>query len=127
MKHVHLVTLALAVSLAAAPSIAPAQDLAQNAPTRQAIMELEYQLNIPGVPNARAAQLQSQVTQLETQANGSAYPTLPVPVYGTCDADQSLVAFLQDQLANVDLDYQQKVIDQRAIYDLSVNLKQRGC
>ncbi|HTU69890.1 MAG TPA: hypothetical protein VMF11_06175 [Candidatus Baltobacteraceae bacterium] len=127
MKHVHLVTLALAMLLTAVPSVAPAQNLAKNAPTRQAIMELEYQLNQPGVPDARAAQLQSQIAQLETQANGSDYPTLPVPVYGSCDADNSAIAFLQDQLATVDLDYQQTVIDQRAIYDLGVNLKQRGC
>ncbi len=119
--------LALALFAAVAPAVASSQDLAANAPQRQAIQELEYLLNQPGVPAARAAQLQAQVAQLETQANGSDLPQLPVPVYGTCDANNALIAYLQGQLATSNLDYQQRVIDNRAIYDLGVNLKQRGC
>ena len=109
------------------PGAAGAQNLATNAPQRQAILDLEYLLNQPGVPAARAAQLAAEITQLETQANGSVLPPLGVPVYGTCDANNSLIAYLQDQLATSNLDYQQTVIDNRAIYDLQVNLKQRGC
>jgi hypothetical protein len=116
--------------MAVSPAAAVAQtqpSLAQNAPQRQAIQELQYLLNQPGVPTARAAQLQAQVAQLETQANGSDLPALPVPVYGTCDANNSLIAYIQGQLASSNLDYQQRVIDNRAIYDLQVNLRQRGC
>ncbi|MGB6061297.1 MAG: hypothetical protein WBG27_06340 [Candidatus Aquilonibacter sp.] len=124
MRQLALFALALALLT---PLAAGAQNLAANAPQRQAILELEYLLNQPGVPPARAAQLQAQITQLETQANGTEIPPLPVPVYGTCDANNSLIAYLQGQLATSDLDYQQTVIDNRAIYDLQVNLKQRGC
>ncbi|MGC2131403.1 MAG: hypothetical protein WA629_15065 [Candidatus Aquilonibacter sp.] len=124
MKQFALLALALAL---VTPLAAGAQNLAANAPQRQAILEREYQLNQPGVPTAIATQLQAQITQLETQANGSAVPPLGVPVYGTCDANNSLIAYLQDQLANSNLDYQQTVIDNRAVYDLQVNLKQRGC
>jgi hypothetical protein len=60
-------------------------------------------------------------------SNGSDFPTATIPQWGTCDADNSVIAYLQDQLATTNLDYQQTVIDQRALYDLRVNLKQRGC
>jgi len=102
MKQLALFTLALALLT---PLAAGAQNLATNAPQRQAILDLEYLLNQPGVPAARAAQLAAEITQLETQANGSVLPPL----------------------ATSNLDYQQTVIDNRAIYDLQVNLKQRGC
>jgi hypothetical protein len=124
MKQIAHLALALALVI---PVAAGAQNLAANAPQRQAIQELEYVLNQPGVPPARAAQLQAQIAQLETQANGTDVPPLAVPVYGTCDANNSLIAYLQGQLATDDLDYQQRVIDNRAIYDIQVNLKQRGC
>lgn len=119
--------LALALVAAVAPAAALSQDLAANAPQRQAIQELEYLLNQPGVPTARAAQLQAQVAQLEAQASGNEIPALPVPFYGTCDADNGVLAYLANQLATSNLDYQQRVIDNREVYDLRVNLKQRGC
>jgi hypothetical protein len=124
MKQLVLLALALAM---AAPTAAGAQNLAQNAPTRQAILELEYQLLQPGVAPARVAAIQAQVAQLEAQANGSDFPTAPVPAYGSCDADNSAIAYLQDQLANTNLDYQQTVIDRIGIHDLQVNLHERGC
>ena len=76
---------------------------------------------------AAVAALQAQAAQLQAQANGSDFPTATIPQWGTCDADNSVIAYLQDQLATTNLDYQQTVIDQRALYDLGVNLKQRGC
>ena len=124
MKQLALFALALAL---VTPLAAGAQNLATNAPQRQAILELEYLLNQPGVPAADVPQIQARITQLETQANGNAVPPLGVPIYGTCDANNSLIAYLHDQLATSNLDYQQTVIDNRAIYDLQVNLKQRGC
>ena len=124
MKQLALLALALAL---VAPAIAGAQTLAQNANTRQAILELEYQMLQPGVTPERVTAIQAQVAALETQANGSDFPTAPVPAYGSCDADNAVIAYLQDQLATTNLDYQQTVIDRRAIYDRSVNLKQRGC
>jgi len=124
MKQLAFFALTLAL---VAPVAGGAQTLAQNANTRQAILELEYQLMDPGVTPARATQIEAQVTQLETKANGNELDTLPVPAYGSCDADTSTIAYLQNELSTADLDYQQTVIDQRAIYDLGVNLKQRGC
>jgi len=117
---------ALALAMAT-PTAAGAQNLAQNANTRQAILEIEYQLLQPGVAPDRVAALQARAAQLQTQANGSDFPTLTVPQYGSCDADNSVIAYLQDQLATTNLDYQQTVIDQRGIYDLQTNRKQRGC
>lgn len=124
MKQFALLVLALAM---VTPVAAGAQTLAQNAPIRQAILELEYRLVDPGVAPAQVAALQARVAQLQAQANGSDFPTATVPAWGSCDADTSVIAYLQDQLATSNLDYQQTVIDQRAIYDLQVNYKQRGC
>jgi hypothetical protein len=124
MKQLALFALAVALMT---PAAAGAQTLAQNANTRQAILEVEYQLLQPGVSPSRVAALQAQAAQLQAQANGSSFPTATVPQWGTCDADNSVIAYLQDQLATTNLDYQQTVIDQRALYDLGVNLKQRGC
>ena len=76
MRQLALFALALALLT---PLAAGAQNLAANAPQRQAILELEYLLNQPGVPPARAAQLQAQITQLETQANGTETPAAPGP------------------------------------------------
>jgi hypothetical protein len=124
MKQLALFALALALTV---PAAAGAQTLAQNANTRQAILEVEYQLLQPGVSPDRVAALQARAAQLQAQANGSDFPTATIPQWGTCDADNSVIAYLQDQLATTNLDYQQTVIDQRALYDLRVNLKQRGC
>jgi hypothetical protein len=124
MKQLALLALTLAL---VTPASAGAQTLAQNANTRQAILEVEYQLLQPGVSPSRVAAFQAQAAQLQAQANGSDFPTATIPQWGTCDADTSVIAYLQDQLAMSNLDYQQTVIDARAIYDLQVNYKQRGC
>lgn len=124
MKQLALFALALAL---VTPAVAGAQTLAQNANTRQAILEVEYQLLQPGVAPDRVAALQARAAQLQAQANGSDFPTATIPQWGSCDANNGLIAYLQNQLDTSDLDYQQTVIDHRAIYDLSVNLKQRGC
>jgi hypothetical protein len=123
MKQLYLVALALLVS--AAPAMA--QDaLAQNASERQAIMELEYQLNQPGVPPARQTQLENQIAQIETKINTNGEPNLAVPVYGSCDADRGMVQYLQNQ-NTTDIDYQQQVNNNRAIHDINAILAARGC
>ena len=123
MKQLYL--LALALLITAAPAMA--QDtLAQNANERQAILELEYQLNQPGVPPARQTQLENQITAIETKINTNGEPNLGVPVYGSCDATRGLVQYLQNELTT-DIDYQQQVIDNRAIHDLNAILAARGC
>ncbi len=123
MKQLYL--LALALLLTAAPAMA--QDaLTQNANERQAIMELEYQLNQPGVPPARQTQLETQITAIETRINTNGQPNLAVPIYGTCDADHGLISYLQNQ-NTTNIDYQQHVNNDRAIHDLSAILAARGC
>ncbi len=119
---------AIILSLAAAlmPALASAQSLPSLA-QRQAILNLEYQLNQPGIPAASQPALQQRAASLESQANGTALPALALPVYGSCDADRSVIAYLQDDLTNGDLGYQQQQTDRTAIYDLQVNLQQRGC
>jgi hypothetical protein len=123
MKQLCLLTLALLMT--AAPAIAQ-DSLAQNANERQAIMELEYQLNWVGVPPARATELQNQIDQIETKINTNGEPNLPVPAYGSCDADRGLIQYLQDQ-NTTDIDYQQRVDNNRAIHDLNAILAARGC
>lgn len=123
MKQVCL--LALVFALTAAPAMA--QDpLLTNASERQQIMELEYQLNQPGVPPARATQLANQITQIETKINTNGEPNLAVPVFGSCDADRGLIQYLQNQ-NTTDIDYQQHVNNERAIHDLNAILAARGC
>jgi hypothetical protein len=120
-----LAFLALALLMTAAPAFAQ-DSLAQNADERQAIMELEYQLNWIGVPPATATALQNQIDQIETKINTNGEPNLGVPVYGSCDATRGLIQYLQDQNTS-DIDYQQHVDNNRAIHDLNAILKARGC
>lgn len=123
MKQLYL--LALALLLTAAPAIAQ-DSLAQNASERQAIMELEYQLNQPGVPPARQTQLENQITALETKINTNGEPNLAVPVYGSCDANRGLIQYLQNQ-NTTDIDYQQLVDNNRAIHDINAILAAKAC
>ncbi len=123
MKQLYL--LALALVLTATPALAQ-DSLAQNANERQAILELEYQLNQPGVPPARQTQLENQITAIETKINTNGQPNLAVPVYGTCDADHGMVQYLQNQ-NTTDIDYQQHVNNDRAIHDLNAILAAKGC
>lgn len=120
-----LALLALALLLSAAPALAQ-DSLAQNANERQTIMDLEYQLNWIGVTSARETALQNQIDQIETKLNTNGEPNLAVPVYGSCDADHGLIQYLQDQ-NTTDIDYQQRVDNNRAIHDLNAILKARGC
>jgi hypothetical protein len=89
-------------------------------------MELEYQLNQPGVPPARQTQLENQITAIETKINTNGEPNLAVPEYGSCDADRGLIQYLQDELTT-DIDYQQQVDDHRQIHDLNAILAAKGC
>jgi len=123
MKQLSL--LALALLLTAMPAMAQ-DSLAQNANERQAIMELEYQLNQPGVPAARQTQLENQITAIETKINTNGEPNLAVPVFGSCDANRGLIQYLQDELTT-DIDYQQQVDNNRAIHDINAILAARGC
>ncbi|HEX8805425.1 MAG TPA: hypothetical protein VF741_00695 [Candidatus Aquilonibacter sp.] len=123
MKQLALLALALLVT--AAPALAQ-DSLAQNANERLAIMNLEYQLNWIGVTQAQATALQNQIDQIETKINTNGEPNLAVPAYGSCDADRGLIQYLQDQ-NTTDIDYQQRVDNNRAIHDLNAILKARGC
>lgn len=114
--------------LTAVPVAAPAaMPLAASQVQRQTILDLEYQLNVPGTPAARATAIQNQIASLEAQINGSDVPALSVPVYGGCEADQSVLSYLQDEVQNGDLDQDTLYTYRRNIYDLQVNLRQRGC
>jgi hypothetical protein len=127
MKLARLLSSALLAATIAMPAAARSETLAQSASARQAIMELEYQLNQPGAPTTVTAAMQSRILAIQTQINGNDAPALSVPVYGSCDANQATISYLQDEIANSDIDYQQLIIDQRAIHDLQVNSRQRGC
>jgi hypothetical protein len=123
MKQLYLLALALLVSAAPAAAQPP---LFTSANDRQTIMDLEYQLNQPGVPPARQTQLETQITQIETKMNTNGEPNLAVPEYGSCNADRGLIQYLQDELTT-DLDYQQQVDDNRQIHDINAILKAKGC
>jgi hypothetical protein len=114
---------ALAVPVAAQAQI----PLVSSQVQRQSILDLEYYLNYPGLPSAQAEAAKVEIANIEAQINGPDLATLTVPAYGGCDADQSLLAYLQDLVANGNLDPQSIYAYDRNIYDISVNLRQRGC
>ncbi len=92
-------------------------------------MAIQYVLNL-GVPASVASELQSRVIEVQQQINGTGPndpPALQVPAYGSCDANQTALLYLQDELANSNISYQQRVIDTRAIHDLQANSRQRDC
>jgi hypothetical protein len=127
MKLLHLAACGL-LAAAFAPTVSSAAEpLIQSAVQRQQIMELEYLLNEPGLPPAEATRLQGQAMQLQDKINGPDLTSLNLPVYGSCEADDAMIAYLQDEMANSNLDYQSHVIFQRAIRDLEVNISARGC
>jgi hypothetical protein len=90
-------------------------------------LDLEHRLNDPGMPAAQATAVQNQIAALEAQVNGTDIPALTVPVYGGCDADRSALSYLQDEVQNGGLDQQTLYTYRRNIYDLQVNMRQRGC
>jgi protein tyrosine phosphatase (PTP) superfamily phosphohydrolase (DUF442 family) len=119
---------AWALALALVPSVASAQIAMQSSQNqRQAILDTEYALNVPGLPVTQASAAQSRITQFETAINATSVPALAVPQYGGCDADRGMLSYLQNQLQRGNLDQTSIEIDQRALYDLNVNLRQRGC
>lgn len=124
-----LLCLGLVLCVSALPVAAPAQTpLVRSQAQRQQILDLEFQMNIPpGLPAARSAQLQSEAQQLQQQLNGSDSPPAEVPLFGGCDADSAVLSYLQDEVQNGDLDAQTLYTYNRNIYDVSVNMKQRGC
>lgn len=127
MKRVFALSFLLCA--AALPVVAAAQTpLAQSQAQRQQILDLEFQMNVPpSISATRTAQLQTQAQQIQTQIDGSDLPALAIPVYGGCDADRAVLSYLQDEVQNGNLDAQSLYTYNRNIYDISVNLKQRGC
>jgi hypothetical protein len=130
MKLTRLLACGLLAAALFAPAIARSQTLlSQNASQRAEIMDIQYLLSL-GVPASVAADLQSRVVQIQQQINGTGPndpPGLQVPAYGSCDANQTAILYLQDELANSNINYQQRVINERAIHDLQVNSSRRGC
>jgi hypothetical protein len=117
-----------AIAALGVPVAAQAQiPLVSSQVQRQSILDLEYLLNYPGLPPAQAEAASAETQAIQTQINGPDLPALNVPVYGGCDADQSLLAYLQDLVQNANLDPQSIYAYKRNIYDISVNLRQRGC
>lgn len=124
----YVILAALLFPLVQAPLAASAaQPLDASTSQRQAILDLEFQLNDPGQPAAQAHALQTRVASLQSTIETSDIPTALVPAYGGCDADRSVLAYLQDRLQNGNLDPQSQYTDRRNIHDVSANLKQRGC
>jgi hypothetical protein len=124
----HLLGLAVLFCAAVLPISASAQiPLADSQVQRQRILDLEYWLNIPGLPSAQADTVNNEVIAIQTQVNGPDLQPLSVPNYGGCAADQSILSYLQDEVANAGLDKQTLYSYNRNIYDLEVNLRQRGC
>jgi hypothetical protein len=127
MKRLLVLTLILCAAAAPVAGSAAAMPLVASQIQRQSILDTELALNVPGMSADAATSAQNRISQLQTQVNGSDLPALPVPVYGSCDADQSTLSYLQDQVNSADLDLQTLYTYERNIYDLQVNLRQRGC
>jgi hypothetical protein len=151
-----LITVALAAAVAF-PLLAPAQTLPQSTQDRQEIATLTYQANLPGTSAADRLAIQRRITQLQYQINTrplvQPMPTLapswsgqvgslsqlpqlnpnapPVPltptIYGSCDGDRSVIAYLDEQLKLATTTRQERnyALAQRA--ELERDLRSRGC
>lgn len=135
---------------------AAAQTLPQSTQDRQAIANLEYQANLPGTSPATRAQIQQQISELQYRINTrpliQPMPTLPptwqqqpglssslphvsakntVPmtatVYGSCDADKAVLAYLQEQVKLPSTTTDERNYDRQRIGNLQREIAKERC
>ena len=148
--------LALVAALAT-PALVAAQSLPPSTQDRQAIATLTYQANLPGTSATERAAIARRISELQYQINTrpliAPMPTIapnwtgnvapinqlpalnpnatPVPlgpsIYGSCEAERSVVAYLDEQLSLPSTTYQERqyALSRRA--ELEKDLRARGC
>ncbi|HET9029321.1 MAG TPA: hypothetical protein VFN49_04025 [Candidatus Aquilonibacter sp.] len=138
------------------PLTVVAQTLPQSTQDRQEIANLIYQANLPGTSQADRAEIQRRITQLQYQIN-TAPPIAPMPtvaplwngngpvgqlpqvnvhatpvplsptVYGSCDGDRAVIAYLNQQLELPTLTIQERRYAQSRRDELVNDLRTRRC
>lgn len=131
--------------------------LPQSTQDRQQIQNLQYQANLPGTSAADRAQIQRQITQLQYQINTrpliepmptltpgwnggiltsgnlpqlSANPTIaPMTptIYGSCDADRAVIAYLNQEISLPSTGRQERNYDIDQRNQVQKDLKAKGC
>lgn len=148
--------LALAFLALALPAAAIAQTLPQSTQDRQAIANLEYQANLPGTDPATKAHIAQQISQLQYRINTrplvepmptfgpswnmqpgvpSTLPTLNTQqtlpttptIYGSCDADKAVLAYLQEEVSSPATSTQERSYDFARIGDLQRAIAKAHC
>lgn len=143
----------VALGIAAVPLLTFAQTLPQSTQDRQEIQNLQFQASLPGTTAADRAQIQRQITQLQYQintnppieplptltpswnsaslingqlpamaANPSTAPTSPT-IYGSCDADREVIAYLTQQTQLRSVGYQERQYDENLLGQLQKELR----
>jgi len=131
--------------------------LPQSTQDRQQIQNLQFQANLPGTSATDRAQIQRQITQLQYQINtrspiapmptltpgwninvlnGGNLPQLSVnptyapltpTIYGSCDGDRSVIAYLNEELQQPSTTRQERIYDNNQKALIEKDLKAKGC
>ncbi len=147
----------IAMGIAAVPLLALAQTLPQSTQDRQQIQNLQFQANLPGTSAADRAQIERQITQLQYQINTrspiepmptltpgwnggvltsgnlpqlSANPTIaPITptIYGSCDGDRAVIAYLNQELQLASTSRQERIYDSNQKAQIEKDLRAKGC
>ncbi len=131
--------------------------LPQSTQDRQQIQNLQFQANQPGTSATDRARIQRQITQLQYQINTRApiepmptltpgwssnvlnsgnlpqlsvnptYAPLGPTIYGSCDGDRTVIAYLDQELGLASTTRQERIYDANQKAMLEKDLKKRGC
>ena len=154
---VSLRSLAAIVAAVAIPLLASAQQLPQSTIDRQQIANLTYRANLPGTSAADRLAIQRQIIELQYRINTappvqplptiapswtgsvgtlSSLPRLnpnasPVPlaptVYGSCEGDRAVIAYLTEQLQSPSTTRQERTYAAARRDELERDVRSRGC
>jgi hypothetical protein len=147
----------VALGIAAVPLLALAQTLPQSTVDRQQIQNLQYQANLPGTSPTDRANIQRQITQLQYQINTrppiQPLPTMSpawnaaalvngqlprmdenpkiaptaATIYGSCDADRSVIAYLTQEIQMSETLRQERLYDENQRALTEKDLHSKGC
>lgn len=147
----------VALGIAAVPLLAFAQtSLPQSTQDRQQIQNLQFQANLPGTSAADRAQIERRITELQYQINtrpliepmptltpgwnGASLPGGKLPqlsnttvapitptIYGSCDADRAVIAYLEQEMQLPSTSRQERLYDADQKQQLEKDLRSKGC
>ena len=141
----------------AAPLATSSQTLPPSTNDRQTITYLEYELTQPGVTSQQRQVIEQQISHLQYQINTRPLITAPpngsppvplipqngrvpamyttsIPIepyhykgYGSCDADREMIEYLQAELKDPSITYQEQTYIPQQINELEHDMKLRHC